>query len=470
MNTSLIKLKQLFFFGSGLVLLSGCWTASNEVDFAGFPENGTVFLDGFSGGLEYLPFDGSNFGAFTVDNEVFYEGTASMRFDVPNGDDPDGNFAGAIFPDYGGRNLTGFDALTFWAKGSESTFINEIGFGNDFGDNTYQTTVFNLRLSTTWQKYVIPIPDPAKLTREQGLFWYSTGARPEGLTGQGYTFWIDELQFEKLGTVAQPRPAILNGLDVAETSFTGSSPSVTGLTQTYNLADGTNQTVGASPSYFTFSSSDGSVATVNALGVISVLGQGTTTITASLGGVPAAGSLELTSTGAFDPAPTPTEAAADVISVFSDAYENINVDFYNGYWAPFQTTQGQNDLNIDGDNVIRYTELNFVGTEFKNPTVNASGMSHLHIDVRTPENIDPGDFIRIELGDFGPDGAFGGNNDSSGSIIISSNQLARDEWISLDIPLANFGLGSRSNMAQIIFVTDGSISELLVDNMYFYSE
>jgi hypothetical protein len=44
-----------------------------------------------------------------------YKGTASMRFDVPVGD-PGGSYAGAIFPDATGRNLTGYDALTFWVK------------------------------------------------------------------------------------------------------------------------------------------------------------------------------------------------------------------------------------------------------------------------------------------------------------------------------------------------------------------
>jgi hypothetical protein len=47
---------------------------------------------------------------------VKYKGTASMRFDVPRVGDPGGSYAGAIFPDATGRNLTGYDALTFWVK------------------------------------------------------------------------------------------------------------------------------------------------------------------------------------------------------------------------------------------------------------------------------------------------------------------------------------------------------------------
>jgi hypothetical protein len=111
-----------------------------------------------------------------------------------------------------------------------------------------------------------------------------------------------------------------------------------------------------------------------------------------------------------------------------------------------------------------------VATEFKNPTVDASAMTHLHVDIRIPETIDASDFIRIELGDFGPDGVFGGNNDSSGSVIIASTALTSDQWISLDIPLADFGLTSRRNLAQLFFVSDATISNLLVDNMYFYTE
>ncbi|NNK10296.1 MAG: glycosyl hydrolase family 16, partial [Flavobacteriaceae bacterium] len=71
---------------------------SNEVEFATFNNNSDIFIDGFSGGLEYLPFGGSKLDAFSVDTETRYKGESSMRFDVPNVGNPDGSFAGAIFP------------------------------------------------------------------------------------------------------------------------------------------------------------------------------------------------------------------------------------------------------------------------------------------------------------------------------------------------------------------------------------
>lgn len=451
--------------GLALMITSGCERElSEDAELATYPAIAEVFIDGFSGGLEYLPFGGSKLDAFTVDDQNFYTGSASMRFDVPNVGDPDGAFAGAIFPDYGSRDLSGFDALTFWAKATKAATINEIGFGSDFGENRYLVAKNGLRITTGWKKYTIPIPDPDKLTSESGMFWYSEG--PEN--GDGYTFWIDELKFERLGTVAQPQPAISNGQDAFTQSFIGTGLTVTGLTQTFNLEDGSNQTVSAAPAYFEFTSSDPAVATVNELGEVSIVGTGLTTITAVLNGVKAKGSLTIQSLGDFVPAPEPTQDPANVISVFSDSYTNIPVDFYNGFFAPFQTTLGGADLDIDGNRVIRYTQLNFVATEFKNPTVDASGMTHLHVDIQVQEGIDPDDFISVELGDFGPDGAFGGDNDSSGRVRIGAGQLTSNQWISLDIPLDDFGLSSRSNMAQIFFISDGTISTILVDNMYFY--
>lgn len=459
--------------GSLLILFSGCQrNLSDDVAPAKFPNNPNVFIDGFSGGLDYFPFGDSKFDAFTVDSEVKYSGNASMRFDVPNVGDPTGPYAGAIFKDAGGRDLTGYDALTFWAKSTQAATINEIGFGNSFGENKYLTTLNNMRINTTWTKYTIPLPDPSKLTFEKGMFWYAEG--PEN--GNGYTFWIDELKFEKLGTVAQPRPSILNGEEKVETSFIGANPKLTGLTQTFNLATGQNQTVTASPAYFTFNSSNPDVARVNDKGVVIVLGAGNAKITAELNGVKAKGSLTIQSLGQFILPPRPTRLPANVISIFSDAYTNIPVDFYNGFFAPFQTTLGGADINVNGDRIIQYTNLNFVATEFKNPTVNVSQMTHLHVDFQIRETLKPNAFITIQLGDFGANAAFGGGDDTSGQFKITTPNLSSNQWISRDIPLSSFtGLTGRNNMAQIFFISaDGTsgnqstVSTLWVDNMYFY--
>ena len=437
---------------------------SDEVEFATFPNNPEVFIDGFSAGLEYLPFAGSKFDAFTVDAETKFAGSASMRFDVPNVGDPTGAFSGAIFPDNGGRDLSGYDALTFWAKATQAGTINEIGFGQDFGENKFLVTKANLRISTNWVKYIIPIPEPSKLTLEKGMFWYAEG--PEN--NDGYTFWIDELKYEKLGTIAQPQPAIFSGVDDSVVAFLDTEFPVTGITQTFNLPSGINETVVPAPSYFTFNSSDVDVARISELGVISPVGLGSAKITATLGGVKAKGSLTLEVTGSFDFAPIPpTRDPSDVISIFSDAYTNVAVDYYNGFFnSDGQTTQGGSPpMNINGDQIINYTDLNFVGigTFLNVPTINATEMVNLHVDIKVNEAIDAGDSIILQLINSV------GNNETSGSITLNADTFTTNEWVSLDIPLANFtGLSSRSELGLLFFISNATISNILVDNIYFY--
>lgn len=437
---------------------------SEEVEFATFGNNPEVFIDGFSGGLQYFPFAGSKFDAFSVDGEVKYSGTSSMRLDVPNVGDPSGAYAGAIFPDQTGRDLSEYDALTFWAKASQAGTINEIGFGNDFGENKYMVTKANMRISTNWKKYIIPIPNPEKLTLEKGMFWYAEG--PEN--NDGYSFWIDELKYEKLGTIAQARPAIQNGEDQVSQAFLGDETMVTGLTQTFNMASGINEVVGAAPSYFDFNSSDVDVARVSELGVVSILSEGTAKITASLGGVIAQGSLTLNVEGEFDFAPTPTRPANDVISIYSDTYTNVPVDFYNGYWEPFQTTLSA-DFFINGDNILNYTNFNFVGNQFSSPTVDATLTPNFHVDIFIPGAIDPGLNLLITLKDFGADAADGGGDDEIQQIFFVSSDFEADTWKSFDIPIT---LTNKGSIGQIIYenINGSPLSNLYVDNIYFFKE
>ena len=314
------------------LIITGCERdLTDEAVFAEFPNNGDVFTDSFSAGLDYFPFvgEGADPEAFTVVTDEVYEGDAAMRFDVPSF----GNgFVGATFNTTVKRDLSDFDALTFYAKASQAATINDIGFGIDGNTNDkYRTTLSGLEISTNWKKYIIPIPNASKLTAEAGLLWLGEGASFEGDEG-GYVFWLDEVKFEKLGTIAQPDPAIFSGQDITQQSFTGSTLMVTGLSQTFNLPSGINRTVAAMPSYFDFSSSDTGVAIVDELGMISIVGEGNATITAMINGVEARGSIEITATGALAPAPVPTLPQINVKSIFSDAYDNVTEsNFSPGY-------------------------------------------------------------------------------------------------------------------------------------------
>lgn len=449
-----------------ILIVAGCKRDLADLEPATYPKTAEVFIDGFSAGLNYAAFGGSKVTAFDVDTEVKYQGTASMKFAVPNAGDPEGAYAGGGYFTSVGRNLTGYDALTFWARASQAATIDVVGFGNDFGASQFQTVLRNVEVNTNWKKYIIPIPDPSKLTQEKGMFFYSEG--PEN--GLGYTFWIDEVKFEKLGTLAHPRAAILAGQDQVFSVETNQQLQIGGLTVTHNLPTGVDQSVETSPAFFNFTSSNPGVASVSNTGNVTVVDAGTTVITAKLADQAAAGSMTLNSSGAaVGPevaAPTPTVSADSVISMFSNAYTNVKIDTWNTRWQ-FSTAEDF-DLQVAGNDTKRYRNLNFVGIEFSSQTINATSMTHFHMDIWTPDPTDLPKAFKILLVDFGANGTYGGNDDASHEISVTRPVLATKQWVSLDIPLSSFtGLINRAHLAQLVL--SGDLPNVYVDNVYFYN-
>ncbi|MEL6917790.1 MAG: Ig-like domain-containing protein [Bacteroidota bacterium] len=471
-NYKNINIRFILLLSLGIAFISGCERDfSDDVQFATFNTNGDLFIDAPVGLTDQFfesfdPATGANTEGFGTDDDVAFMGTSSIRIDVPAPDDPNGGFIGGIFRDRGdGRNLTGFDALTFYVKGSTTATIGEVGFGTDFGENKFVTIAQNIRLSTDWRKVIIPIPDPSKLVQERGMFSFSAGT--QSTDGFGFTFWIDELRFEKLGTFAQPSPAIFLGQNVTQQAFTGSSVPITGLTQTFNLDTGINQTVNAAPSYFDFTSSDIEVAQVSELGEVSIVSEGTATITALLGGVMAEGSLEVSTSGGLPAAPTPTLPQANVKSIFSDTYVNDTESSFSPGFGGSTTEVAITTTNNDA--VATYTNNNFTGIVFEN-TVDASGLTSLHVDVFVQEE---GAQIEIQIRDAGANQMVETNVDNGlpmGDDVdfrFNLTGLTVGEWTSFDIPLSGDLATQRNNLGSLILVGGPNF---ILDNIYFFTE
>lgn len=447
-----------------LLMITGCQRDPDVLEPATYPDIPEVFIDGFSSGLNYAAFGGSKVTAFDVDKEVKYNGTASMRIEVPDFEDPLGAYAGGVYFTGEGRNLSGYDALTFWAKASQPANIDIVGIGNDLGLSSNQATITGLAVNTNWKKYYIPIPDPARWTAERGMFFYSEG--PED--GRGYTIWFDEVKFEKVGTIAHPRPVILNEQNQNITAFIGQTLTIGDTYVLFNMPYGTDQRVNVAPGYFNYVSSNESVAKVNENGQISIIGMGSATVTAKFGDKAAAGSITVNTAELPPRAPVPTVPAENVISLFSNAYTNVNVDTWATGWL--YSTAVLQELQIDGDDVKLYTNLNFNGIEFASQTIDATQMTHFHMDIWTPDPTAPPAAFKVLLVDFGADGVFGGGDDVSHELTFTANTnpaLATRQWVQLDIPLSAFtGLTTRKHLAQLVI--SGDPNTVFVDNVYFY--
>lgn len=462
------KLSLLIILLIPILFFNSCQRDIEGLSAPTYPVVPDVFRDGFSGGLNYAAFGGSVPTAFQVDfKETYNNSAASMRFEVPDVNDPRGAYAGGTFFDPGGRDLSLFNVLSFWVKSSKAANLDVVGFGNDLGANSFVTSINGLPINTNWQKYYIPIPDPAKLTQEKGMFFYSEGAEE----GRGYTFWIDEVKFENAGTVGQFKYYIMDGQNTVVEGEVGEKINITGLKVSANLPTGIDQFVNASPLFYTFKSSNENIAIVDQNGVVTILSSGEATITATIANTQAIGAMVVRSAGSTArptiPAPKPTRDTDKVLSLFSNVYPNSPVDTWNTRWQ-FSNAE-EFFIQVQGDDVIRYRNLNFVGIEFVSNTKNISNMTHFHIDVWTPDPTSLPNEFKVLLVDFGPNNAFGGDDDSSHELTFRMPVLKTGEWFSLDIPLTAFtGMTGRGNLAQLVL--SGTIPNVYIDNVYFYNE
>ena len=409
----------------------------------------SIFTDAYAADVTFMDFGGST-NAVTVDNTVFQSGTASLKIVVPAAGYTGGAFVAAM-----AKNLTTFNAVSFWIKGSAAKTLNVSGLGNSAVTNVYQTELVNVPVTTTWTKIIIPIPDASKLTAETGLFHFAEGSE-EG----AYTIWFDNIQYENLtgGIIGNATAAI-----ATETlnKTIGDKFEASGLTATFPVNSVATK-VNPSKAYFTFTSSNTTVATVNALGVGTALAAGTTNVTAKLGTVSAAGTLTVNVASVSTPtvaAPTPTRAATDVISLYSNAYTNKPVDTWSASWDQADVA----DVQIAGNDTKKYTSITYAGIEHVGPNlVNAKDMTYFHIDIWTPNST----LFKVKLVDFGANGVYQGTpNDDKEFELTFTPELGK--WVSYDIPLSDFtGLTTREHLAQMIL--SGSNATIFVDNVYYY--
>lgn len=153
-------------------------------------------------------------------------------------------------------------------------------------------------------------------------------------------------------------------------------------------------------------------------------------------------------------APIPTNAQADVISVYSDSFTNVATN-YDPNWG--QSGFGQVNPSYDpgtGNLVLAYPNFNYQGTDIT--TQNASGMEYLHIDIWTSTA------TSVKVSPI--------NNGTGVSEILVDVPLVQSGWSSVDLPKSAFTGMTWDAVFQIKFDGQGGVvpSAIYLDNVYFW--
>ncbi len=140
----------------------------------------------------------------------------------------------------------------------------------------------------------------------------------------------------------------------------------------------------------------------------------------------------------------PTASAEDVLSIFSDSYTDVEGTNFNPDWG--QSTQVTTEVLAD-NSVLKYTNLNYQGTEFTAQDVSA--YSSIHIDYWSADQTTV-DFFLI-------------SNEPT-TEVKKTITITPGEWNSIDIPLSEFSPVELNKVFQFKIVGAGTI---FFDNFYF---
>ena len=176
------------------------------------------------------------------------------------------------------------------------------------------------------------------------------------------------------------------------------------------------------------------------------------------------------STPPTEPAPTPTQPATDVISVYSDAYTDVPRDGFNFYGnAAFEEVQ------INGNGALKYSLAEVDGGNFQvielgganQINASAAGMTNFRFDIWFPNEVDANSAFLMKLVNFGS-----ATSEALININATSNPaIAQGSWLQFDIPfseLQTIGLAESANIQQVVIDLLNS-GEVYIDNIFFYN-
>ncbi|WP_412972132.1 family 16 glycosylhydrolase [Glaciecola sp. MF2-115] len=145
-------------------------------------------------------------------------------------------------------------------------------------------------------------------------------------------------------------------------------------------------------------------------------------------------------------APTPNNVESEVVSLYSDSYQSIESVDFNPNWGQSTTVSEE---QIQGNNVLKYTALNYQGTDFEDNKQDVSSFDNIYLNYWTQDS----SALKIYVISPGPRETF------------FEVDVVQQAWQTLVIPLSTYAsVVDLSDVFQLKIEGNGTI---FLDNIYF---
>jgi len=157
----------------------------------------------------------------------------------------------------------------------------------------------------------------------------------------------------------------------------------------------------------------------------------------------------------------PARADEDVISIFTEAYNDVPGTDYFPDWGQGGQGSSWTMFDLNGDEMLQYTNISYQGIALANgTTIDVSNMEFLHLDVWTADVVTDLEVSLIN----------GPSNATEAPVTVPLNA---DDWTSIEIPISDYidqGL-TVNEIFQLKFVgTPWAAGTVFIDNIYFYKQ
>lgn len=365
---------------------------------------------------------------------------------------PNFNYQGTELTSQSLANME-FLHVDVWTNANPANSILQVSPINN-GSGAGETLVTINYTTGSW--YSVDIPKSAFT----GMTWDSVFQLKFAANGAGstvpITIYLDNIYFWKT-PVAAGSDATLSDLKVDGTTIAGFSANT--ITYTKGVPSGSSTV----PQITLATTTDTGASRVITQAT-AVPGSATVVVTSQNTNVTKTYTVNYFFEGPATAAPTPpARAAANVISLFSEAYTNIAVSEWSATWDDSNIT----DVTIAGNATKKIDFGNFLGVVLTDYN-NATAMTHFHMDYWIPSTTDlTGKVLNPKLSNHA---AMSGETNA---LLLTNLPTVKGSWVSLDVALSTFtpqGSPASLNREKIKeFLITSNLGTVYVDNIYLHN-